>query len=167
MYMLALLLDRLTRSFRLLLHSRSPDRLFSSVHPCTSLRLVEPRSINPRARVTNSHRATIRALSCLGNEKTIDNTMLRPRGRSKRKVRRENTRRGSERGRIVPPYSIKGEFTRVRSSRATSTVKGEWTSKQCPIKMIVHGKTDRYVASFVLNDRLTLVERSYKSYMIR
>lgn len=57
-----------------------------------------------------------KSLPCLGNEKTIDSTMLRPRGRSKRKVRRENTRRDNERGsRIVPPYSIKGEFTRVRS----------------------------------------------------
>jgi len=89
----------LSLSFRSLLHSRSLDRLFSSVHPYTSLCLVEPRSIDPRARESRIHVvATIRALPCLGNEKTIDSTMLRPRGRSKRKVRRENTRRGSERG---------------------------------------------------------------------
>lgn len=60
---------------------------------------LEPRSIDPRARVTNSRRAAIRARPCLGNEKTIDSTMLRPRGRPKRKVRRENARRGSERKR--------------------------------------------------------------------
>lgn len=99
MYTPVLLLDRLSivlsqsRVRSLLLSSvRSRDRglhtiAFSS--PLSTLGVPAPphlfvarRSIDPRARVTNSRRAAIRALPCLGNEKTIDSIVLRPRGRA-------------------------------------------------------------------------------------